>query len=91
MPKPIVFLGASIPAKERENLVRSLKSAMPDYHVLVYHSHPTEMQVFYEKDFTDIQYEELKVLIEEKLNQAEAKQEKLSALITEKLSNDEHR
>jgi hypothetical protein len=90
MPKPIVFLGASIPAKEHENLVKRLKEAMPDYYVLVYHSHPTEMQVFYEKDFTDIQYDELKALIEERLNDAEVKQEKLSALITEKLSNDKN-
>lgn len=56
----------------RIDLYETLKfvgEKMPDYHVFAVpftdedENEPVQMQVFYEKDFTDIQYEELKKLI----------------------------
>lgn len=56
-------------------LQQLFESRLPDYHVFVIPavndpSEPQEyftFQVFYEKDFTDIQYQELKNLIEQSI------------------------
>lgn len=57
-------------------LTESLSKKMEDYHVFVipilYHEDyvpPMDFKVFYEKDFTEIQYEELKTIIESNVNQ----------------------
>ncbi|WP_374440586.1 hypothetical protein [Epilithonimonas sp.] len=49
-----------------------LEERMPDYHVFVVpfdskNEDAVKFEVFYEKDFTEIQYEELKKIIEETL------------------------
>jgi hypothetical protein len=78
MAKPIVIIkvddhvqkgGVNISASE---LMDMFGKMMPDYHVL---SFPApiddifEVQVFYEKDFTEIQYAELKELITKQINE----------------------
>ena len=45
-----------------------------DYHVLILPcteiTEPIELQVFHEKDFTDIQYEELKQMVQDAIDKA---------------------
>lgn len=57
------------------------ESRMPDYHIFVVPNFitdvpipPLHIQVFYEKDFTEIQYEELKKMIENSLNKLKVNQ-----------------
>lgn len=71
MAKPICF--TTIPDLDEHSHVeiqKDLESRLPDYHVLVARGPKTfdgtgeiKMQVFHEKDFTEIQYEELKKII----------------------------
>lgn len=67
MPKPIFII--QIPdTTEQEDFVRHqkyLEGKFPDYYILI-HSAPIEMvqfKMFYEKDFDEIKYEELKQLV----------------------------
>jgi hypothetical protein len=79
-PKPIVVIKADLERIKPcahdllAELTHIFSEKMPDYHVFVLpnddHEEPhdvLEFQVFYEKDFTDIQYQELKTLIEHSL------------------------
>lgn len=78
MPKPICLIRIDMEALRSHSnpptipeLQEIFKEEWQDYHVLVlplYLSDQTvELEVFYEKDFTEIQYEELRKYIEEKL------------------------
>lgn len=80
MPKPICLVkidtyGQSNPNDLLWKLRSSLEEKMPDYYVFVIpitvdfekRNDQLEFQVFYEKDFTPIKYEELKALIIESL------------------------
>jgi len=71
-PKPIFLVGTPIQGDVFEdqyhvkNLANLIKSKIGDeYHVLVYGTGLAELkfQVFYEKDFNEVKYEELKAII----------------------------
>lgn len=71
MAKPIFLVGIIADHTEAfEQVQKAVESKLDDYHVLVHHSQTDELtfQVFYEKDFTEINYEELKQLIKESIN-----------------------
>lgn len=61
MAKPIFLIGAKNP----EKLGNVIDGKITDYHVLVYpiRHNGYEFNVFYEKDFTDIKFAELKEFI----------------------------
>ncbi len=68
MPKPIFTVGLPVRFASKEKLdlaQKAFKSTMPDYHVLVYPTveEDTQFKAFYEKDFDDIKFEELKSLV----------------------------
>lgn len=71
MAKPIVLLGLGkyTPVDSIEKIGKNLESKIgQDYYGLVYRSNcldDLQMQVFYEKDFNEVKYEELKKIIEE--------------------------
>lgn len=84
MPKPIIVIyylpdamtsagGKLIPYHE---VLDAFETKFPDYHVLCLPSYLSvdgsleniRLQVFYDKDFTDIDYTSLKLLINESLN-----------------------
>ena len=64
-----------IPPKKQQNMyaelremVDDLTKSMPDYHIIslpnfAHQKEPIEIQVFYEKDFTEVSFEELKQII----------------------------
>ncbi len=67
MAKPIFIIGASFPDmksyyRAQENIHQVLGE---DYYCILYpHNHDTpHFQVFYEKDFNEVKYEELKQLV----------------------------
>jgi hypothetical protein len=69
MPKPILIIGvpSSIDLKEyiadlRESEIKE------DYYIIIYTTNDNEFtfQVFYEKDFNEVKYEELKRIISDK-------------------------
>lgn len=73
-PKPICLVRFRAKQKEgsptaaKLNMILSEK--MPDYHVFVvpprnYSDEEIEFEVFYDKDFTQLQYQELKDIVEE--------------------------
>lgn len=72
---PEAFGGEHLAANYRVNEV--LQEKLSDYHVLAIPSRQStdgscedlRLQVFHEKDFTEIQYEELKKIITESINQ----------------------
>ncbi len=77
-PKPIavVYVNPNTLPKEdgfwkvARNLVDDFSVNMPDYYWFVlpdYDATRIELEVFYEKNFTEIQYQELKEIIEESL------------------------
>lgn len=81
--KPIVLIKVDMQADfgngkkpELYKLWEAVSDRMPDYHVFVIPqkydpSEPKEVfefQVFYDKDFTDIDYKALSILIKESLN-----------------------
>lgn len=79
MTKPICLLkfnedriALSRPMLALSELFEIFSKLMPDYHVLCTYVDNLEalfdVQVFHEKDFTEIQYEELKKLIENSIN-----------------------
>jgi hypothetical protein len=78
-PKPIlvVRINTEIWASSQLNSIQeNMQTGMPDYYVFVlsqddkenFHQ-DIELQVFYEKDFTEIQYTELREMIEKSLQQ----------------------
>lgn len=71
--KPILVVGLPEDApKEAIDLVGEKISSTIDeeYHVLVYISKKIDFsfQVFYEKDFDEVKYEELKQIVKDKIN-----------------------
>lgn len=75
MAKPIaiVYIDQQFDSPNLRQAQDALQDRMPDYHVFVIpnpnQEKALEMQVFHEKDFTEIQYEELKSMIEKHLNE----------------------
>lgn len=71
MTKPIFLVGlpkmASI--EKIENSQKSLERKLEDYYVLVYMTSENEIQFkcFYEKDFDDVKFEELKKIVKDAL------------------------
>ncbi len=78
MAKPICLIKVQKDNQPEDIITRLneiLRDRMPDYYVFVIpqedyteHHDALEFQVFYEKDFTEIQYAELKQLVESYLN-----------------------
>lgn len=72
--KPIVVVYFPQSQYELQKVVKSIEHLnmdKPDYHWFILPDYDTEkiyMQVFYEKDFTDIKYDELKQYIHEQIN-----------------------
>jgi hypothetical protein len=62
-------------SSEYGSVSKAMSDALPDYHVIVvptqyeYDPEPIKLQVFHEKDFTEIEYQELKQLITDSLKQ----------------------
>lgn len=78
MAKPIALLqlpltlgnGKMTEWRDCREIQETMESKMPDYYWLVIPNHTIEtidFKVYFEKDFTEIQYEELKQLIEKSL------------------------
>tara|TARA_R110000823_G_scaffold143245_2_gene273425 strand:- start:164 stop:382 length:219 start_codon:yes stop_codon:yes gene_type:complete len=71
MAKPIFIVEAPIfnTPEECENVQKVLENKLNDYHVLVVQMDVNDFnfKVFYNKDFTEINYDELRKLINEKL------------------------
>ena len=70
--KPIFIIGLPIDGATHEQLItrmhdtqRVAAEAMPDYHVIIHPIQGLEMafQAFYEKDFNEVKYQELKLTI----------------------------
>ena len=73
MAKPI-FIVEAPDLQTQEDLVNTqkvLENKLNDYHVLVVQTNVNDFNfnVFYDKDFTEINYDELRKLIKEKLKQ----------------------
>lgn len=72
MAKPIFIVEAPIMQTQEEfvNTQKVLESKLNDYHVLIVQTNVDDFnfKVFYDKDFTEINYDELKKLIKEKIN-----------------------
>ena len=80
-PKPIAIVyvpysshvsGRTLNWADCQRLADTFSASMPDYYWLVvlgYESEEIRLTVFYEKDFSEIKYEELKNLISSKVNQ----------------------
>lgn len=80
--KPIVVItlnpNSVDPSRGMADLLNELDDVfskkLPDYHVLPVpgkeeQEYPLTFQVFYSKDFTEVQYEELKKIIQQSTNQ----------------------
>lgn len=71
MPKPIFMVG--IPnddiLEEFTSIEESLKGEFTDYHIIIYsHSgNDVKFECFYEKDFNNVKYEELKNIVLEQM------------------------
>ena len=66
-PKPIVviILKDILPTDTFNKIYKSVEGKLKDYHVLLIDGgEKTDVKVFYEKDFTEVKYEELKEIIE---------------------------
>jgi hypothetical protein len=67
MAKPILIVGALLPNQKFYDIYyRNLQKLLSeDYYCILYaHDHNTpHFQVFYEKDFNEVKYEELKQLV----------------------------
>lgn len=70
MPKPIFLAG--IPRKlsspeSLSELQKKFERDMPDYHIIVYTSdgYQIKFEVFYEKDFNEVKYKELKQIVKD--------------------------
>lgn len=71
-PKPIFFVGLpnTTNLADLSRICNDLEKSMTDYHVMVFkqhHSCEIEFNVFYEKDFNHVRYEELKAIVEEQV------------------------
>lgn len=76
MAKPIFIV--ALPYRlsdDREGLRESLNKEMPDYYHLVYSKgiDEIEFKVFYDKDFTETNYEELKEFVRSEINSLKTK------------------
>ena len=71
MAKPIFIVEAPMMQTHEEfvNTQKVLDNKLNDYHVLIVQTNVDDFnfKVFYDKDFTEINYDELKELIKEKL------------------------
>ena len=71
MAKPIFIVEAPMMQTREEfaNTQKVLEEKLNDYHVLIVQTNVDDFnfKVFYDKDFTEINYDELKKLIKEKL------------------------
>ncbi len=66
MAKPIFLVG--LPHRDEgyvNDIVEGLNLKLTDYHTIVYmhHKDDTEFRVFYEKDFDEVKFEELKEIV----------------------------
>lgn len=66
--KPIFIIGIPFQSSQHaENIAKILRKKMKDYHILVHDVHDKDGKVtfnaFYEKPITDIEFEELKLLV----------------------------
>ena len=73
MAKPIFLVELPISTNEEEviGIQSMLESKMTDYYCIVYisrSSYDIDFKVFYEKDFDEIKYEELKEMVRSNLN-----------------------
>jgi hypothetical protein len=73
MAKPIFLVELPISTNEEEviGIQSMLESKMTDYYSIVYRSRSSydiDFKVFYEKDFDEIKYEELKEMVRSNLN-----------------------
>ena len=73
MAKPIFIVEAPMMQTQEEfaNVQKVLENKLNDYHVLMVQMDVNDFnfKVFYDKDFTEINYDELRKLINEKLKQ----------------------
>lgn len=72
MAKPIFVVGLpkTISMKSVSEITQDLTQRFKEYYVLVYASRQLDdpsFQCFYEKDFDEVKYEELKKIIEDKI------------------------
>ena len=70
MAKPILLVG--VPSAQAENIAdiqESIEEGMKDYYLLIYDytGRDIKFQCFYEKDFNEVKYEELKFIIKHNL------------------------
>ena len=67
MAKPMFLIGLSNPITQEELLEaqKRFEHKMPDYYVLIYthNNSGLEFKAFYEKDFDDVKFEELKAMV----------------------------
>lgn len=71
MPKPIFLVGLPMSRTDHhqyERVALELTKKLMDYHVLVYPTIEVEPQYkcFYEKDFDEVKFEELKQIVRER-------------------------
>lgn len=71
MAKPIIIIGVpnNLPHYEYEEVEESLGVLKDEYYIIVYPRNDTEttFEVFYEKDFNHVKFEELKEIIKSKI------------------------
>ena len=71
MAKPIFTVGIDICSFEEnyERVEKMCTEKMPDYYVLVYSATTTDpiFNVYYEKDFNEVKYEELKQIVKDSM------------------------
>lgn len=72
MTKPIFTVGIpdGITKKELEEIQSQITKTLSDYYVLVYvfHKNDPEFNAYYEKDFNEVKFEELKEIIRKNLS-----------------------
>jgi|LakMenEpi03Aug12_release.lakeMendotaPanAssembly.Ray.scaffolds.fasta_scaffold3184345_2 hypothetical protein len=73
MPKPIFLIGVTNDIRNEEqvhNIRKAIQRKIKDYHVLVYTSKTSEFdfKCFYEKDFDNVRFEELKEIVKQTIN-----------------------
>lgn len=72
MTKPIFIVGLPLDRSdtELEHVQKLLDRELKDYYSLVYTTNDNEIQfkAFYEKDFDEIKYEELKQIVQDSIN-----------------------
>ena len=72
MSKPIFIIGlpAETNSDQMDSIQKNLYKQFKDYHVLVYCAFEDDIrfECFYEKDFNEVKYEELKQIVKERIN-----------------------